>query len=254
MRGADPPRSALLCCPASSGSRAPAGSAPAAHSLITVALTRPRPAHAPRRIAARRREHARLQPVPRQAHAAVHAPAGGPRRGARARGRRGGRHVAGHGARLGVQPGRRGRKAGAYTPSPSSLYPLTLLLHSLLHSRPCPSRAFACPASAFLPLLLPWRAALLSTRACASRCLCPSLSRAARAQDIALLFPRLLKDAPHWRIAVVSGTADSAVPFVGTERWMECLKQPVHATPPLGRSVSPRPDWHIRSACCFASA
>ena len=46
-------------------------------------------------------------------------------------------------------------------------------------------------------------------------------------QDIALLFPRFLKEAPHWRISVVSGTADSAVPFLGTERWMECLGQPV---------------------------
>lgn len=48
-------------------------------------------------------------------------------------------------------------------------------------------------------------------------------------QDIALLFPRFFKEAPHWRIAVVSGTADSAVPFIGTERWMECLGQPVAA-------------------------
>lgn len=53
----------------------------------------------------------------------------------------------------------------------------------------------------------------------------PSPARAP--QDIALLFPRFLKEAPHWRIAVVSGTADSAVPFIGTERWMECLKQPI---------------------------
>jgi hypothetical protein len=46
-------------------------------------------------------------------------------------------------------------------------------------------------------------------------------------KDIALLFPRFFKEAPHWHIAVVSGTADSAVPFVGTERWMECLGLPV---------------------------
>ena len=31
------------------------------------------------------------------------------------------------------------------------------------------------------------------------------------------LFPRFFKEAPHWRIAVVSGTSDSAVPFVGTD-------------------------------------
>ena len=46
-------------------------------------------------------------------------------------------------------------------------------------------------------------------------------------KDIALLFPEFFAKAPHWRIAIVSGTADSAVPFLGTERWMECLKQEV---------------------------
>ena len=46
-------------------------------------------------------------------------------------------------------------------------------------------------------------------------------------EDIALLFPKFFKMAPHWKIAVVSGTADAAVPFLGTERWMDCLKQPV---------------------------
>ena len=46
-------------------------------------------------------------------------------------------------------------------------------------------------------------------------------------EDIALLFPKFFKQAPHWKIAVVSGTADAAVPFLGTERWMECLSQPV---------------------------
>lgn len=48
-------------------------------------------------------------------------------------------------------------------------------------------------------------------------------------KDIALLFPEFFAKAPHWRIAVVSGTADSAVPFLGTERWMDCLKQEVVA-------------------------
>ena len=74
-------------------------------------------------------------------------------------------------------------------------------------------------------------------------------------EDIALLFPKFFKQAPHWNIgacafgrprscsrphshvlvaaltcartAIVSGTADAAVPFIGTERWMECLGQPV---------------------------
>lgn len=33
--------------------------------------------------------------------------------------------------------------------------------------------------------------------------------------------------APQWRILVVSGDADSAVPFMGTMRWMNCLGRPV---------------------------
>lgn len=56
-------------------------------------------------------------------------------------------------------------------------------------------------------------------------------SAAGEKQDIARLFPRFFSEAPHWRIQVVSGTADAAVPFLGTERWMECL----------GREVSE--DW-----------
>ena len=44
--------------------------------------------------------------------------------------------------------------------------------------------------------------------------------------DIALLFPEFFKKAPHWRILVVSGDADAAVPFVGTERWIKCLGRP----------------------------
>ena len=38
-------------------------------------------------------------------------------------------------------------------------------------------------------------------------------------QDIALLFPTFFEKAPHWRITVVSGDADAAVPFLGTQRW-----------------------------------
>ena len=45
--------------------------------------------------------------------------------------------------------------------------------------------------------------------------------------DIALLFPKFFSKRPHWKIAVVSGTADAAVPFLGTQRWMECLGRPV---------------------------
>ena len=46
-------------------------------------------------------------------------------------------------------------------------------------------------------------------------------------KDIALLFPKFFTQRPDWKILVVSGTADAAVPFLGTERWMECLKRPV---------------------------
>lgn len=46
-------------------------------------------------------------------------------------------------------------------------------------------------------------------------------------QDIALLFPKFFAQAPHWDILVVSGDADAAVPFVGTQRWIECLARPV---------------------------
>lgn len=41
------------------------------------------------------------------------------------------------------------------------------------------------------------------------------------------LFPRFFKEAPHWKIAVVSGTADAAVPFIGTQRELECLGRKV---------------------------
>jgi serine carboxypeptidase-like clade 2 len=46
-------------------------------------------------------------------------------------------------------------------------------------------------------------------------------------KDIALLFPKFFEKRPQWKIAVVSGDADAAVPFLGTERWMECLGRPI---------------------------
>lgn len=46
-------------------------------------------------------------------------------------------------------------------------------------------------------------------------------------KDIALLFPKFFEKAPHWKIAVVSGTADAAVPFIGSEGWIGCLGRPV---------------------------
>jgi len=42
-------------------------------------------------------------------------------------------------------------------------------------------------------------------------------------KNIATLFPKFFAKAPEWKIWVVSGTADAAVPFLGTERWMNCL-------------------------------
>jgi len=42
-------------------------------------------------------------------------------------------------------------------------------------------------------------------------------------KDIALLFPKFFAKRPDWKILVVSGTADAAVPFIGTQRWMGCL-------------------------------
>merc|ERR1712039_1143304 len=44
------------------------------------------------------------------------------------------------------------------------------------------------------------------------------------------VFPRFFEEAPHWRIWVVSGDSDSAVPFMGTERWMQCLGRPLVKT------------------------
>lgn len=46
-------------------------------------------------------------------------------------------------------------------------------------------------------------------------------------KDIALIFPKFFEKRPDWKIVVVSGTADAAVPFLGTERWMKCLNRPV---------------------------
>lgn len=45
--------------------------------------------------------------------------------------------------------------------------------------------------------------------------------------DIALLFPGFFEKRPDWKISVISGDADSAVPFIGSQRWIECLARPV---------------------------
>jgi hypothetical protein len=39
-------------------------------------------------------------------------------------------------------------------------------------------------------------------------------------------FERFLQET-EWRILVWSGDADAAVPFEGTQRWIECLGQPI---------------------------
>lgn len=39
-------------------------------------------------------------------------------------------------------------------------------------------------------------------------------------------FERFLRET-DWRVLVRSGDADAAVPFEGTQRWIECLGQPV---------------------------
>lgn len=36
-------------------------------------------------------------------------------------------------------------------------------------------------------------------------------------------FEKFFAQAPEWRIIVFSGDVDSAVPFLGTQRWIECL-------------------------------
>ena len=46
-------------------------------------------------------------------------------------------------------------------------------------------------------------------------------------QDIATLFPTFFENAPEWKITIVSGDVDAAVPFVGTQRWIECLGRDV---------------------------
>jgi len=45
--------------------------------------------------------------------------------------------------------------------------------------------------------------------------------------DVNLIYPEFFDDAPEWKISIISGDADSAVPFMGTQRWIECLDRPV---------------------------
>lgn len=41
------------------------------------------------------------------------------------------------------------------------------------------------------------------------------------------LYRRFFKEAPQWRILVFSGDGDGAVPFLSTQRWIECLGRPI---------------------------
>jgi hypothetical protein len=41
------------------------------------------------------------------------------------------------------------------------------------------------------------------------------------------LYQRFFRDAPDWRILVFSGDGDGAVPFLSTQRWIECLNRPI---------------------------
>lgn len=45
--------------------------------------------------------------------------------------------------------------------------------------------------------------------------------------DVAKLFPTFFEKRPDWKISVVSGDADAAVPFIGSQRWIECLGREV---------------------------
>jgi len=45
--------------------------------------------------------------------------------------------------------------------------------------------------------------------------------------DIATLFPYFFQVRPEWRISVISGDADSAVPFLDSQQWIECLGRPI---------------------------
>ena len=41
------------------------------------------------------------------------------------------------------------------------------------------------------------------------------------------LYQRFFREVPQWRILVFSGDGDGAVPFLSTQRWIECLNRPI---------------------------
>jgi len=54
-------------------------------------------------------------------------------------------------------------------------------------------------------------------------------------RDIVPYYEKFFKVAPTWRILVYSGDTDSAVPFLSTQRWIDCLELP---------QKSPYSYWH----------
>ena len=45
--------------------------------------------------------------------------------------------------------------------------------------------------------------------------------------DITTLYPYFFENEPKWKITIVSGDVDALVPFIGTQRWIECLHRKV---------------------------
>lgn len=53
------------------------------------------------------------------------------------------------------------------------------------------------------------------------------LNYSPRSDTMVPLYQRFFRDAPDWRILVFSGDGDAAVPYLSTQRWIECLKRPI---------------------------
>ena len=56
-------------------------------------------------------------------------------------------------------------------------------------------------------------------------------------------FATVLRHISSWRILIYSGDADSAVPFIGTQRWIQCLNSPI---------TSDWANWNYEGAYCDA--
>jgi len=55
----------------------------------------------------------------------------------------------------------------------------------------------------------------------------PGIQYGDETANMILLFQKFFELAPDWKILIFSGDVDSAVPFTGTLRWIECLGRPV---------------------------